>query len=230
MTYGRAYLELTFRDGSYLSASLWTSITNLGPFCSSQFFFLSSHPQILQSWRPKSVCLLMLRLKQLLNSCCTFPCRNYACVHMLTSVDSPTWSLSQTWLVFNANLLFCWTGTTQTKVTYLPDGAVVVVFPSNLTVAIETGGHPIMENEHRMHYKRKVIVPDHYMHRLEWRFYLRRKRRTRQSRIVEKIGHRMRVGALSRLHDSHEDGIKEKALLVCVSQPMQSVGYTSTSL
>ena len=108
------------------------------------------------------------------------------------------------------------TGATQTKVTYLPDGAVVVVFPSNLTVAIETGGHPIMENEHRMHYKRKVIVPDHYMHRLEWRFYLRRKRRTRQSRIVEKIGHRMRVGALSRLkHNSHEDGIKEKALLVC---------------
>ncbi|XP_070197746.1 teneurin-m-like isoform X2 [Littorina saxatilis] len=106
------------------------------------------------------------------------------------------------------------TGTTQTKVTYLPDGAVVVVFPSNLTVAIETGGHPIMENEHRMHYKRKVIVPDHYMHRLEWRFYLRRKRRTRQSRIVEKIGHRMRVGALSRLHDSHEEGIKEKALLI----------------
>ena len=87
-----------------------------------------------------------------------------------------------------------------------------------------------MENEHRMHYKRKVIVPDHYMHRLEWRFYLRRKRRTRQSRIVEKIGHRMRVGALSRMHDSHEDGIKEKALLVCVSQPTQSVGYTSTSL
>ncbi|KAK7495277.1 hypothetical protein BaRGS_00013459 [Batillaria attramentaria] len=105
-------------------------------------------------------------------------------------------------------------GSTQTKVTYLPDGAVVVVFPSNLTVAIETGGHPIMEKEHRMHYKRKVIVPDHYMHRLEWRFYLRRKRRTRQSRIVEKIGHRLRVGPLSGLHDSHEDAIKEKALLI----------------
>ena len=93
----------------------------------------------------------------------------------------------------------------------------MVVFPSNLTVAIETGGHPIMENEHRMHYKRKVIVPDHYTHRLEWRFYLRRKRRTRQSRIVEKIGHRFRVGQLTRVHDSHEDGIKEKALLVCLS-------------
>ncbi|XP_076467550.1 teneurin-3-like isoform X4 [Babylonia areolata] len=105
-------------------------------------------------------------------------------------------------------------GSTQTKVTYLPDGAVVVVFPSNLTVAIETGGHPIMENEHRMHYKRKIIVPDHYMHRLEWRFYLRRKRRTRQSRIVEKIGHRFRVGQLTRLHDSHADAIKEKALLI----------------
>lgn len=112
-------------------------------------------------------------------------------------------------------------GSTETKVTYLPDGAVVVVFPSNLTVAIETGGHPIMENEHRMHYKRKIIVPDYYMHRLEWRFYLRRKRRARQSRVIEKIGQRMRVGVQSRhvgLHDSHEEAIKEKALLVCVNQ------------
>ncbi|PVD34980.1 hypothetical protein C0Q70_06261 [Pomacea canaliculata] len=108
-------------------------------------------------------------------------------------------------------------GSTQTKVTYLPDGAVVVVFPSNLTVAIETGGHPIMENEHRMHYKRKVIVPDYYVHRLEWRFYLRRRQSTRQTRVIEKIGHRMRVGALSRparMHDRHEEGSKEKALLI----------------
>ncbi|XP_076447152.1 teneurin-m-like [Babylonia areolata] len=84
-------------------------------------------------------------------------------------------------------------GVTQTKVSYLPDGAMVVVFPSNLTVAIETGGHPVMDNEHRMHYKRKVIVPDHFLHRLEWRFYVRRKRRSGQGRVVEKIGQRFRI-------------------------------------
>ncbi|XP_041356776.1 teneurin-m-like isoform X3 [Gigantopelta aegis] len=109
-------------------------------------------------------------------------------------------------------------GSTQTKVTYLPGGAVVVLFPSNLTVAIETGEHPIMENEHRMHYKRKILVPNSYFHRLEWRFYLRRKGRTRQSRIIEKIGTRMRVGAHfprhAHMHEWHEDGIKEKALLI----------------
>nr|KAG5705432.1 hypothetical protein BaRGS_004559 [Batillaria attramentaria] len=135
----------------------------------------------------------------------------YDAMGRLDRISQPTGAVTLLQTDVNA------TGSTQTKVTYLPDGAVVVVFPSNLTVAIETGGHPIMEKEHRMHYKRKVIVPDHYMHRLEWRFYLRRKRRTRQSRIVEKIGHRLRVGPLSGLHDSHEDAIKEKALLVCIN-------------
>lgn len=138
---------------------------------------------------------------------------------LLLFVDFP---VRLPWLSFlTLNILFPLTGSTQTKVTYLPDGAVVVVFPSNLTVAIETGGHPIMENEHRMHYKRKVIVPDYYVHRLEWRFYLRRRQSTRQTRVIEKIGHRMRVGALSRparMHDRHEEGSKEKALLVCVNQ------------
>lgn len=114
----------------------------------------------------------------------------------------------------------------KTQVTYLPDGAVVVVFPSNLTIAMETGGHPILENQYRMHFKRKVIAPDTHVHRLEWRFYLRRKGRTKQSKIVDKVGRRMRVGPhFSRhanMHDSHEDGYKEKALLVC---PCRNMSY-----
>ncbi|KAK6173150.1 hypothetical protein SNE40_016661 [Patella caerulea] len=108
-------------------------------------------------------------------------------------------------------------GSTQTKVTYLPDGAVIVLFPSNLTVALETGGHPIMENEHRMHFKRKVIIPDAYMHRMEWRFYLRRKGRTRQSRIIDKIGQRMRINGENLLtveydRNAHMETIMDKDL------------------
>ncbi|ESP00102.1 hypothetical protein LOTGIDRAFT_91191, partial [Lottia gigantea] len=106
---------------------------------------------------------------------------------------------------------------TQTKVTYLPDGAVIVLFPSNLTVAIETGGHPIMENEHRMHFKRKVIVPDAYMHRMEWRFYLRRKGRSRHSRVIEKIGQRMRINGENLLtveydRNQHMETVMDKDL------------------
>ena len=133
--------------------------------------------------------------------------------------------------IIKSSVLFS-TGSTQTKVTYLPGGAVVVLFPSNLTVAIETGEHPIMENEHRMHYKRKILVPNSYFHRLEWRFYLRRKGRTRQSRIIEKIGTRMRVGAHfprhAHMHEWHEDGIKEKALLVCRHWPSDNCQCAQT--
>ncbi|XP_060065187.1 teneurin-m-like [Ylistrum balloti] len=113
-------------------------------------------------------------------------------------------------------------GNAETKVTYLPDGAVVVVFPSNLSISIESGGHPILANEYRMHFKRKVIAPNKLVHKLEWRYYLRRKGRTRQSKVIERIGHRMRVGAPfssrhARMHDSHdgdEGSYKGKALLI----------------
>ena len=110
-------------------------------------------------------------------------------------------------------------GSAETKVTYLPDGAVVVVFPSNLTIALESGGHPVLENQHRMHFKRKIIAPKNKLvHRLEWRFYLRRKGRAMDSKL--KLGRRLRVGELFTRHDSmlgaHDTGgYKEKALLVC---------------
>ncbi|XP_059169179.1 teneurin-m-like isoform X2 [Physella acuta] len=109
------------------------------------------------------------------------------------------------------------TGSTQTKVTYLPDGAVIVLFPSNLTVSLETGSHPIMENENRMHYKRKIIVPGSSVHRLEWRFYLRRGGRVRSSRVIEKLGLRSRVGDLARqhvVHDSLGGEGRDKALMI----------------
>lgn len=106
----------------------------------------------------------------------------------------------------------------ETKVTYLPDGAVVVVFPSNLTIALESGGNPVLENQHRMHFKRKIIAPNKLVHRIEWRFFLRRKGRPKES--VQKLGRRLRVGEVFTRHDSmrdsHEEGrFKEKALLVC---------------
>lgn len=116
--------------------------------------------------------------------------------------------------------IYIYIGLAETRVTYLPDGAVVIVFPTNLSISIESGGHPILANQHRMHFKRKLIGPNKQIHKLEWRFYVRRKGRSRQSKIVEKVGHRMRVGPhFSRhvsMHDEHEDlGYKGKALLVC---------------
>ncbi|GFR86630.1 teneurin-m-like isoform X2 [Elysia marginata] len=110
-------------------------------------------------------------------------------------------------------------GSTATNVTYLPDGAVVVQFPSNLTVAIETGNHPVMDKENRMHYKRKVIVPGLGVHRLEWRFYLRRGPSLQNpgKKVINRIGNRMRVGSLATQHVVHGslggEG-REKALMI----------------
>lgn len=106
----------------------------------------------------------------------------------------------------------------------------MVVFPNNLTVAMETGVHPILEAEHRMHFKRKVIMPNSLGHRLEWRFYVRRKGRTKQNRQIEKVGQKLRVmphfSRHANMHESHEDGYKGKALMVC----SRSVSKTCPSL
>ncbi|CAC5364629.1 unnamed protein product [Mytilus coruscus] len=61
----------------------------------------------------------------------------------------------------------------ETKVTYLPDGTIVVVFPRNMSISVESGEHLILENQHRMHFKRKIIMPGKLVHQLEWRFYKR---------------------------------------------------------
>ena len=104
----------------------------------------------------------------------------------------------------------------------MPDGAVVVLFPSNLTVAMETGRHPVLGGEGRMHYKRKVVAPGPkgpLVHRLEWRFYVRRKRGG--ARVVERVGQRMRVGAERRLTHVGHAGIggagRDKVLMVCLT-------------
>ena len=93
---------------------------------------------------------------------------------------------------------------------------------------METNPHPLLSTEHQLHVKRKVILPDNVVHRLEWRYYLRRDggvagsvRRTGGK--IDKVGRRMRVGtprhdgrAPPDLHEltSAEGGFEGKALMV----------------
>lgn len=104
--------------------------------------------------------------------------------------------------------------------TYLPDGTIVVVFPSNMSISVESGEHPILENQHRMHFKRKIIMPGKLVHKLEWRFYKRTSKGPSRPRKIERVGNRMRVGASfsrhANMHDTHGAAdYKGKALLVC---------------
>ncbi|XP_056012581.1 teneurin-m-like isoform X5 [Ostrea edulis] len=96
-------------------------------------------------------------------------------------------------------------GVAETQVTYLPDGGVVVMYPTNMSVTIESGGHPVLSNQHRMHFKRKIIGPNKLVHKLEWRFYARRRYSPSCGRkTLQRLGRKMRVGE-SRPHVSMSD-------------------------
>ncbi|XP_061169948.1 teneurin-m-like isoform X4 [Saccostrea echinata] len=96
-------------------------------------------------------------------------------------------------------------GAAETQVTYLPDGGVVVMYPTNMSITIESGGHPVLSNQHRMHFKRKIIGPNKLVHKLEWRFYARRRYSPSCGRkTLQRLGSKMRVGE-SRPHVSMSD-------------------------
>ena len=98
-------------------------------------------------------------------------------------------------------------------------------------MTVETQPHPLLDFEHELKVKRKIILPENLHHRLEWRYYLRREGRSRRTKLVNKIGRRMRVGGarfrhgknrqsepvMHDLHDAaaaHNVGYNTKALRV----------------
>lgn len=94
----------------------------------------------------------------------------------------------------------------------------MVEYPNNLAVTMETATHPLLDIGHRLQVKRKIIGPDNRIHRLEWRYYLRREGKSRRSKKVEKIGRRLRVGSRRSRHGKHglpPDGNRFKILRVC---------------
>ena len=86
------------------------------------------------------------------------------------------------------------TGPSRTKVSYLHDGTMVVEYPFKMAITLETTPHPLLSTQHQLHVKRKIILPDNLVHRLEWRYYLRRERTSLNGKVIDKIGRRMRVG------------------------------------
>lgn len=125
----------------------------------------------------------------------------------------------------------------ESKVSYLDDGSLVVEYPFNMAVTLETSPHPLLSTEHQLQVKRKVILPGNLVHRLEWRYFLRRDGKTRRSKVIDKVGRRMRVGKVrsgtsarlrhdpaastDEMHalgmDSSAAGYEGKHLMVCVN-------------
>ncbi|XP_074650354.1 teneurin-m-like [Tubulanus polymorphus] len=125
----------------------------------------------------------------------------------------------------NGNMLSILHGA-KAKITYTPDGSLVIEYPTEMAVTIETSPHPLLSSEHPIHLRRKIIMPQHIVHRLQWRYYIRRER-TRVKRF-DTFGRVMRVkrqassswhadsniDALTDDLDMHEIGYNGKILMV----------------
>lgn len=89
--------------------------------------------------------------------------------------------------------------------TYSNDGSIVVEYPSGLVVTLETGNHPSLMGDAPAALKRKIISSsDGPVHRLEWRYYIRRWTPTR-------LGRKLRVRSAD---NSQHDGYTTKHLMV----------------
>lgn len=90
------------------------------------------------------------------------------------------------------------TGSRSADVTYSNDGSIVVEYPSGLAVTLETGTAPSLSGEQvPSALKRKIISSkDGPVHRLEWRYYIRRQRPQRTGRKL-----RVRPDSSTALHE-----------------------------
>lgn len=85
------------------------------------------------------------------------------------------------------------------QVSNLKDGSLTLEYPFSMAVTLETSPHPLLSTEHQLTVKRKIILPNGLLHRLDWRYYLRHEGVARRGRVatVDKVGRRMRVGKLT---------------------------------
>ena len=113
-----------------------------------------------------------------------------------------------------------------------------------MAVTLETSPHPLLNTEHQLQLKRRVILPNNIVHRLEWRYFPRFQRDEEGGGAKEMVSlrRRMRVGgrgggtsgplnsgSLRMSHDLHDvdadndeslvssytEGYAGKALTVC---------------
>lgn len=64
-----------------------------------------------------------------------------------------------------------------------------------MAITLETSPHPLLSTEHQLNVKRKIILANGLVHRLDWRYYLHHEGVARRAKMaVERLGRRVRVG------------------------------------
>lgn len=82
-------------------------------------------------------------------------------------------------------------GEINTVTTYT-DGFSSMSYANGLMAEIETRDHPLFEDDVQgVIAKRKVLLPEELVHRLEWRFYARRGGRNKEKILI--VGRKLRV-------------------------------------
>ena len=121
------------------------------------------------------------------------------------------------------------TGELYTLASYLQDGSLIVEHPFKQAVSLETSPHPLLNTEHQLQLKRKIVVSDDVTHRLEWR-YAPRYQRGDGARTLTGLKRRMRVGPTDSRHAPVHDTPQPLADVSATDAAAAGLGYAGKSL
>ena len=125
-------------------------------------------------------------------------------------------------------------GELYTRAAYLQDGSLLVEQPHQLAVALETSPHPLLNTQHQLQLKRKLLqLPGGLTHRLEWRYYPRYQRGGAGGGggrgVMTGVRRKMRVGA-ALLPDSTRHAVHDYVPPVDDPSTAYQLGYAGKSL
>ncbi|XP_014674084.1 PREDICTED: teneurin-m-like [Priapulus caudatus] len=101
-------------------------------------------------------------------------------------------------IILGPNSLEKTQGIHESRVVLLEDHSVVMETPGSITVTMEMGSHPLMDNQYSVPVKKKVTIGHDQHNRIEWRYYLRRDAKG-SSQDVGQIGRRLKQNGDSML-------------------------------
>lgn len=103
-------------------------------------------------------------------------------------------------------LICCCVGSSKVNVVQLADRSMSLEYPFNMAIAMDTVAHTLTSVDHQLQVRRRIVLPDGLVHRMEWRYYQRRLtgdgRTPRKNKPAERLGRKLRVGRTSTRHDN----------------------------
>ncbi|XP_006815600.1 teneurin-3-like [Saccoglossus kowalevskii] len=115
------------------------------------------------------------------------------------------------------------------NITLSPNGSTLVTYPNGVEVELESETYPTMEETSPVLTKRKITLPSGNVHRLEWRFYVRRGGR-KSKRTVQVVGRRLRINGINALTLEYNRYTKTETLHDADNEPQLIISHDSQGL